>query len=74
MLLDDFLLTRLLEMVVHSDDLASSARVATPEIPHAATEVVLGLLTRIAARRHGSTAVLRVFARPERAAGSITAI
>jgi hypothetical protein len=74
LLLDDLLLTRLLEMVVHADDLAASAPVAAPELPGAATELVLGLLTRLAARRHGSTAVLRAFTRPERATGPVTAI
>ncbi|HEU5474363.1 MAG TPA: maleylpyruvate isomerase N-terminal domain-containing protein [Actinophytocola sp.] len=72
--LDDFLVTRLLEMVVHADDLAASAPVAAPELPGAATDLVLGLLTRLAARRHGHAAVLRALARPERAAGPITAI
>ncbi|WFE60219.1 maleylpyruvate isomerase N-terminal domain-containing protein [Micromonospora sp. WMMD712] len=72
--LDDFLLTRMLEMAVHGDDLAASAPVATPEYPDAAMAAVLGLLTRLAARRHGPAAVLRAFSRPERASGPIAAI
>jgi hypothetical protein len=72
--LEGFLLTRLLEMVVHADDLAASAPVAAAGLPGAASEMVLGLLTRLAARRHGSAAVLRALARPERADGPIVAI
>jgi hypothetical protein len=72
--LDDFLLTRMVEMVVHGDDLVASAAVAPPPIPVAATELVLGLLMRLAVRRHGPAAVLRAFTRPERADASITAI
>ena len=72
--LDDFLLTRLLEMVVHGDDLAVSAPVAAPGYPDDAVAVVLRLLTRLAAHRHGPMAVLRAFSRPERAVGAITAI
>lgn len=72
--LDDFLLTRMVEMVVHGDDLVASAPVAPPPIPAAATELVLGLLMRLAVRRHGPASVLRAFTRPERADASITAI
>ncbi len=72
--LDDFLLTRMVEMVVHSDDLVASAPVAPPPIPAAATELVLDLLMRLAVRRHGPASVLRAFTRQERADPSITAI
>lgn len=72
--LDDFLLTRLLEMVVHGDDLAVSAPVAAPGFPDAAVAEVLALLTRLAAARHGSVAVLRALARPERADAPVAAI
>jgi hypothetical protein len=66
----DYLTTRLLEMVVHGDDLAVSvgARAALPE---QATGTVLALLTRLAARRHGPEALLRAFTRRERAPESI---
>src|SRR5262249_6719336 len=50
---DDFLLTRLMEIVVHSDDLASSVGVPTPEFPDPAIVPVLGLLAGVAVRRHG---------------------
>lgn len=72
--LDDFLLTRLLEIAVHCDDLAVSVGVATPPLPPAALDPVLDLLGRLAVRRHGPIAVLRALSRAERAPGSIAAI
>ncbi|WP_230205174.1 hypothetical protein [Parafrankia elaeagni] len=72
--LDDFLATRILEIAVHSDDLAVSVDVPTPALPVPATDAVLALLTRLAAHRHGPTAVLRAFSRAERAPTTITAI
>ncbi|WP_026239966.1 maleylpyruvate isomerase N-terminal domain-containing protein [Parafrankia discariae] len=72
--LDDFLATRILEIAVHSDDLAVSVGVPTPELPTRATDAVLALLTRLAVHRHGPTAVLRAFSRAERAPATITAI
>jgi hypothetical protein len=67
--LDDFLATRLLEIAVHSDDLAVSVGVETPALPARAEETVLGLLCRWSAARHGATAVLRALSRSERATG-----
>jgi hypothetical protein len=72
--LDDFLTTRMLELAVHADDLAVSAGLATPELPDAAFDPVLVLLTRLAARRHGQAALLRALARAERAPAAINAI
>lgn len=72
--LDDFLITRILEIAVHSDDLAVSVGIPTPELPTEATDTVLALLTRLAAHRHGPTAVLRALSRAERAPTTITAI
>jgi len=71
--LDDLLVTRLMEIAVHSDDLAVSVGLATPSLPDAAIDPVLTLLTRLAARRHGPTAVLRALSRAERAPESISA-
>jgi hypothetical protein len=70
---DDFLLTRLMEIVVHSDDLAASVGVPTPEFPDAAIVPVLGLLTGVAVRRHGQAAVVRALSRPQRAPASLSA-
>jgi hypothetical protein len=64
---DAFLLTRLLEIVVHSDDLATSVGVPTPEFPDDAFAPVRDLLVRLAVRRHGQGAVVGTLARAERA-------
>ena len=69
--LDDYLTTRLLEIVIHTDDLAVSVGVQPPALPEEATDTVLTLLTRIAASRLGPETVLRAFARKERAPASI---
>jgi Mycothiol maleylpyruvate isomerase N-terminal domain len=71
---DDLLLTRLMEFVVHSDDLAVSVGVPTPEVPESAAIAVVGLLSRIAIRRHGATAVVRALSRSERAPATISAL
>ena len=71
--LDDFLITRMMEIAVHSDDLALSVGVTTPALPPAVLDPVLELLTRLAVRRHGATAVLRALSRSERAPGTIAA-
>ena len=71
---DDFLLTRVLELVVHVDDLAVSLGVATPALPEAATGAAIQLLARLAVWRHGPVAVVRGLARRERAPGSIAAL
>jgi hypothetical protein len=73
LMLDDMLLTRLMELAVHSDDLAVSVGLPTPELPPSAVEAVVGLLSRLSVRRHGASAVLRTLARAERAPRTITA-
>jgi hypothetical protein len=70
----DFLVTRMMEIVVHSDDLAASIGVDTPEFPDSVITPVLGLLTGVAVRRHGATAVVRALTRPQRATDSIAAL
>lgn len=72
--LDDFLLTRLVEISVHSDDLAASVGVQAPDLPDAVRSPVRHLLIDLAAQRHGDTAVLRALSRSERAPGTIAAI
>ncbi|MFG1777059.1 maleylpyruvate isomerase N-terminal domain-containing protein [Micromonospora sp. NPDC049048] len=72
--LDDFLATRLMELVVHADDLAVSVGVPTPELPAEAVNPVLTLLARLAVRRHGQPAVLRALSRAERAPTSVAAL
>jgi Mycothiol maleylpyruvate isomerase N-terminal domain len=63
---DDFLLTRMLEIVVHADDLALSAGVRTPEFPAEVFAPVRDLLVRLAVKRHGQSAVISALARSER--------
>ncbi|MEV0226969.1 maleylpyruvate isomerase N-terminal domain-containing protein [Streptomyces sp. NPDC050704] len=72
--LDDFLVTRMMELAVHTDDLAVSVGVAVPELPAAAFDPVLTLLARLAARRHGQAALLRALARTERAPSAVNAL
>jgi hypothetical protein len=74
LLLDDFLLTRMMEIVVHSDDLALSADITTPTLPPHVFEPVLDLLSRLAVIRHGQSAVLRALSRAERAPTTIAGI
>jgi len=70
---DDFVVTRLMEMVVHSDDLAASVGVPAPDFGPAVLEPVLGLLTGLAVVRHGQDSVVRALTRPQRAPASIAA-
>ena len=70
---DDFLVVRLMEIVVHADDLACSVGVATPAFGVEVLEPVLALLAALAARRRGQDAVLRALSRHERSVGSVSA-
>lgn len=72
--LEDFLVTRMMELAVHSDDLAYSVGTDPPDLPDAVLDPVLGLLTALAVRRHGQPAVLRALSRAERAPDRINAI
>jgi hypothetical protein len=71
--LDDFLTTRMMEIAVHSDDLAYSVGIPTPDLPPDVLDPVLALLSGLAVRRHGQAAVLRALTRAERAPTSIAA-
>jgi hypothetical protein len=71
--LDDFLVTRMMEIAVHSDDLACSVGVDTPDLPETVLRPVFELLTALAVRRHGPTALLRALSRAERAPGTVAA-
>jgi hypothetical protein len=70
---DDFLVTRAMELVVHSDDLADSVGLATPTFPDSVVEHVVRLLSGVAVRRHGATDVVRALSRPQRAPRSVSA-
>ncbi len=70
---DDFLVTRMMEITVHSDDLAASVGVTAPTLPDDVLGPVMGLLTRLAVRRHGQSAVVTALTRAERAPAAINA-
>jgi mycothiol maleylpyruvate isomerase-like protein len=70
---DDFLVTRMMEITVHSDDLAVSLDLEPPELSGAVLEPVLSLLVGVATLRHGQAAVVRALSRAERAPASIAA-
>lgn len=71
--LDDLMVTRLMEIAVHSDDLAVSVGLETPPLPQTAVDTVVDLLSRLAVRKHGATAVIRAFSRAERAPKAVNA-
>jgi hypothetical protein len=67
--LRSYLRTRLLEVVVHGDDLVASVRgLGTPDPPAAAVEACLALCVELARARIGDLAALRAFTRSERTA------
>lgn len=70
---DDFLVVRLMEVVVHADDLAVSVGLPAPQFDEGALHPALALLSVLAVGRHGQDAVLRALSRSERADGSVSA-
>jgi hypothetical protein len=71
---DDFLVVRLMEIVVHADDVAGSVGLPAPEFGPEVLEPVLALLAALAAQRRGQGPVLRALSRDERrSAGSVSA-
>ena len=64
--LDDYLVTRLVELIVHGDDLAESLGVVAPRLDSAATGLAIATLVEVARIRHGDSAVLRALTRRER--------
>lgn len=73
MVLDDYLVTRMVELRVHADDLAASIGVEAPPMPVRVDDLVSHTLVDVARRRHGETAVLHVLARSERAVQPVSA-
>jgi uncharacterized protein (TIGR03083 family) len=65
--LDEYLVTRLIELVVHIDDLCVSVGVPTPPMPDGAMDAAVGALVGVARVRHGDLLVLRALTRRERA-------
>jgi hypothetical protein len=64
--LRDYFVTRLVELLVHGDDLARSVEVPTPAYADEAWQLVVAQLHQIALARHGARAVALSLARPER--------
>ena len=66
MMLDEYLRTRVVELVVHADDLAASIGVELVPPQPATCRVAIDVLVDAARIRHGDMAVLRALARRER--------
>jgi hypothetical protein len=64
--LDEFLKSRVIECVVHVDDLAVSAGIPTPAMPSFAMTVTINELIEIARAHRSDLAVVRALARRER--------
>ena len=63
----------MMEITVHSDDLAASVGITARRCPTRCCGPVLALLTRLAVRRHGQSAVVTALSRAERAPAAINA-
>jgi hypothetical protein len=64
--LEEYLRTRLVEVCVHADDLATSLGFDAPPLTGEALAVAVDTLVEVARLRHGDTAVLRALSRRER--------
>lgn len=62
----DYLASRVVELLVHADDLATSVGIDLPEPPTPAVDLALATLLRASRDAHGDFAVLRAFTRRER--------
>jgi hypothetical protein len=68
--LEDFLRTRVVELLVHGDDVAASVNVAARP-PGDAAMIAIGALLTVAVKAHGHVEVLRALARRERSTGGV---
>lgn len=66
LLFDDYLPSRMCELLIHADDLAVSLGIAPPPPPPAASDVAIEHLVEVARRVHGDRAVLVALSRRER--------
>lgn len=66
MRLDDYLETRICEILIHADDLAVSLHMEPPEFPQAAWDLAFDHMLSVARLTHGDSAVLMAFSRRER--------
>jgi hypothetical protein len=71
MRLDEYLVTRLVELTIHADGLAVSVGLDCPSLPSGALDITLAALLSVARHRHGDLAVLRALSRRERTSGTV---
>lgn len=64
--LDDFCRTRMIETLMHIDDLAHSVELPTPDIDPDGTGEIIDIVVGIARHLHGDWAVIHALARAER--------
>lgn len=64
LVVDEYLRTRIVELVLHTGDLCRSLDLPQPELPDA-THIAIGVLLDVAVARHGQLAVLHALARRE---------
>lgn len=69
--LGDFLRTRVVELVVHADDLAASIGVEPVPPSEDSATVAIGVMTAVARMAHGDLAVVRALARRERESAAV---
>jgi uncharacterized protein (TIGR03083 family) len=69
--LNDFLRTRVMELVVHADDLAASVGVDAPQPSPASAAVAIDMLMATARAVHGDLAVIRALARREQSSADV---
>ncbi len=70
MQLDEYLITRIVELTVHADDLAVSVGLELPRLPPRALDLTIVALVDVARHRHGDLAVVRALSRRERDAAN----
>jgi uncharacterized protein (TIGR03083 family) len=63
---DDYLLSRICEVLIHADDLAVSLGIEPPPTPQMASDLAIDHLVAVARRVHGDRAVLIALSRRER--------
>jgi hypothetical protein len=64
---ENYMRSRVVELIVHTDDLAVSVGVAPPEPGSRPASVAIGALVELARARSGDLGVIRGLARAERA-------
>lgn len=70
--LDDYLATRIVELVVHADDLVASVDgLGPPALPDAGETVAVQVLAEVARRRTSTAAMVATLARRERAPAQV---